>query len=156
MTGVADSVIDAINKGNHQFIMCNFAAPDMVGHTGVYDAAVVACTACDREIGRIADACKQHGYHLIITADHGNAEEMLDAEGKPKTSHTTNYIPFIVQVAPGESRQVKFIPQVETARSQHGQCCGGLSDVAPSVLALMGLPIPAEMTGHSLLEAKSA
>lgn len=157
MKGVADSVIDALNKGVHQFVMCNFAAPDMVGHTGVYDAAVKACTACDVEIGRIAEAAALHGYHLIVTADHGNAEEMLDAEGKPKTSHTTNLIPFILQLASGDSRDIQFIPEVQQSINQSTKsCCGGLSDVAPSVLELMGLPIPAEMTGHSLVTAKSS
>ena len=147
--GVGDSVIAAIHKGGYAFVMCNFAAPDMVGHTGVYDAAVVACTACDVQIGRIAQACKEKGYTLVVTADHGNAEEMEDEQGKPKTSHTTNLIPLLIH--PKEGVKVEWTEAVEKGRKGEAPV-GGLSDVAPTVLTLMGLDIPKEMTGKSLVK----
>lgn len=96
---VADAIVDTIknnNTHNYKFIMCNFAAPDMVGHTGVYDAAVQACTVCDEVIGQLYQACQENGWTLVVTADHGNAEEMIDENGKPKTSHTTNLIPVLI------------------------------------------------------------
>ena len=147
--GVGDSVVEAVRKGDYAFIMCNFAAPDMVGHTGVFDAAVKACTACDVQIGRIAEACGEAGYTLIVTADHGNAEEMEDEDGKPKTSHTTNLIPFIIQ--PKRGVDVRWTNAVEKAKGGTAPV-GGLSDVAPTVLTLMGLDIPKEMTGKPLVQ----
>jgi len=109
----------------------------MVGHTGVYDAAVTAVAATDKAIGTVFEACKQHGYVLFITADHGNAEEMLNEEGKPKTAHTVNKVPLVMANAPeGWSLDGKG---------------GVLGDVAPTLLAVMGLPQPADMTGRSLL-----
>lgn len=109
----------------------------MVGHTGVYDAAVKAVTATDEAIGVVYEACKKHGYVLFITADHGNAEEMLTEEGTPKTSHTTNKVPFIMANAPkGWSLKKED---------------GVLGDVAPTVLACMGLGQAEDMTGASLL-----
>ena len=147
--GVGDSVVAAVRQRQYAFIMCNFAAPDMVGHTGVFDAAVKACSACDVQIGRIAEACKAEGYTLVVTADHGNAEEMEDAEGKPKTSHTTNYIPFLIQ--PKEGAQVKWVDQVDKGKDGEA-AVGGLSDVAPTILTLMGVEVPKEMTGKSLVQ----
>ena len=139
--GVADSVIEALRKKHYDFVMCNFAPPDMVGHTGVMDAAVIACTATDKAIGRIYDACVEHGYVLVVTSDHGNCEEMLDEEGNPKTSHSTNDVPLFVQNIPSSSPS--FVLEREY---------GGLSDVAPTILDLMGLEIPKEMTGKSMIK----
>lgn len=136
---VAEKLAERIAEGKYEFLMNNFAPPDMVGHTGVYDAAVEAVGATDKAIGLVAEACKKHGYILFITADHGNAEEMLTEEGTPKTSHTTNKVPFIMTNAPkGYSL------------TQAGEP-GVLGDVAPTVLAAMGLPQPEDMTGRSLL-----
>jgi 2,3-bisphosphoglycerate-independent phosphoglycerate mutase len=135
--GVAEKMAERIAEGKHEFIMNNFAPPDMVGHTGVYDAAVIACAETDKAIGVVYEACKKHGYTLFITADHGNAEEMLTEEKTPKTSHTTNKVPFVMANAP-EGCSLK-------------RTDGVLGDVAPTILALMGLEQPKEMSGTSLL-----
>lgn len=97
-------MIETISKGEHPFVMCNFAPPDMVGHTGIYEAAVKACEATgkatcessrnivciDIAIGRIEEACKKHGYVMYVTSDHGNAEKMYDSVGGKHTAHTCN------------------------------------------------------------------
>lgn len=136
--GVADQVVRRLGEGRFPFVMNNFAPPDMVGHTGVYDAAIVGCAATDKAISKILDACRKEGYILFITSDHGNAEEMKMADGSPKTSHTTNKVPFIMANAP-EGWSLNATEE------------GVLGDVAPTVLAAMGLPQPGEMTGKSLL-----
>lgn len=135
--GVANQVVKRLGDHKFPFVMNNFAPPDMVGHTGVYEAAIVGVEATDKAIGKIYEACKKEGYILFITADHGNAEEMKFPDGKPKTSHTTNKVPLIMANAP-EGWSLK----------QEG---GVLGDVAPTILAAMGLPQPDEMTGESLL-----
>ncbi|KAK5661749.1 hypothetical protein OQA88_9850 [Cercophora sp. LCS_1] len=135
--GVADQVVKRLGEQKFPFVMNNFAPPDMVGHTGVYEAAIVGCAATDKAIGKILEGCKKQGYILFITADHGNAEEMKFPDGKPKTSHTTNKVPFIMANAP-EGWSLK----------NDG---GVLGDVAPTLLTAMGLPVPEEMTGESLL-----
>ncbi|KAK7422079.1 hypothetical protein QQX98_001821 [Neonectria punicea] len=136
--GVATQVCKRLTEQKFPFVMNNFAPPDMVGHTGVYEAAIVGCETTDKAIGKILEACKAEGYILFITSDHGNAEEMKFPDGKPKTSHTTNKVPFIMANAPeGWSLQKKD---------------GVLGDVAPTILAAMGLPQPEEMTGKSLLK----
>lgn len=135
--GVADKLCERIAEGKYDFLMNNFAPPDMVGHTGKYEAAIKGCEATDAAIGQVYEACKKHGYVLFVTSDHGNAEEMLTEEGTPKTSHTTNKVPFVMANAPA------------------GWCLkkteGVLGDVAPTVLDVMGLGQPKEMTGSSLL-----
>ncbi|KAK3321556.1 BPG-independent [Apodospora peruviana] len=135
--GVADQVVKRLGEQEFPFVMNNFAPPDMVGHTGVYEAAIIGCEATDKAIGKILEGCKKEGYILFITSDHGNAEEMKFPDGKPKTSHTTNKVPFIMANAP-EGWSLKKED-------------GVLGDVAPTVLAAMGLPQPEEMTGKSLL-----
>ncbi|KAI0594235.1 BPG-independent [Biscogniauxia sp. FL1348] len=135
--GVAKQVCKRLAEQQFPFVMNNFAPPDMVGHTGVYEAAIVGVEATDRAIGLIREACKKEGYILFITADHGNAEEMKFPDGKPKTSHTTNKVPFIMDNAPAGWSLKKDD--------------GVLGDVAPTVLTAMGLPVPDAMTGHSLL-----
>ncbi|EIW67937.1 hypothetical protein TREMEDRAFT_72064 [Tremella mesenterica DSM 1558] len=136
--GVADKVAEVIKTGEYEFVMCNFAPPDMVGHTGVYEAAVEAIGATDKAVKTVYDACEEAGYVLCITADHGNAEQMLDPEtGNPHTAHTTNHVPFIVT---GDKGSLEVSPEP-----------GALADVAPTVLAILGLPQPEEMTGRSLL-----
>ncbi|KIV96154.1 2,3-bisphosphoglycerate-independent phosphoglycerate mutase, variant [Exophiala mesophila] len=137
---VADKLSERISTGKYEFLMNNFAPPDMVGHTGVYEAAIKGVAATDAAIGTVYDACKKEGYILFITADHGNAEEMLNEEGKPKTSHTTNKVPFVMANA----------PQGWSLKKQDGV----LGDVAPTILAAMGLDQPEEMGGTSLLIKK--
>jgi len=145
---VGDSVIEAMSKGDeYPFVMCNLAAPDMVGHTGMYEPAVIACTVCDEVIGKVYEACQKYGYTLVVTADHGNAEEMEDEEGNPKTSHTTNLIPFIV----ASGSDLQFEDYVKDAE-QKGKPSGGLSNVAPTILTIMGLDVPKEMTAKSLVK----
>jgi len=134
---VAKRMAERIADGKYGFVMNNFAPPDMVGHTGVYDAAVIACGETDAAIGVVYEACKKHGYTLFVTSDHGNAEEMLTEEKTPKTSHTTNKVPFVMANAP----QGWSLKKTD----------GVLGDVAPTVLEAMGISQPEAMTGHSLL-----
>lgn len=134
--GVADAVTQAVRDDKFDFIVCNFANPDMVGHTGKYEPAVIACTATDKGIGQIKAACEEKGYTLLVTADHGNAEQMFDSSGGPFTAHTTNRVPFCMTASK------KFTNPTHNA---------ALGDVAPTVLALMGIPQPSDMTGKSLL-----
>ncbi|KAI1172059.1 metalloenzyme [Nemania sp. FL0916] len=136
--GVAKQVVKRLSEKQFPFVMNNFAPPDMVGHSGVYEAALIACEVTDKGIGMIRDACKKEGYILFVTSDHGNAEEMKTDKGKPKTSHTLNKVPFIMDNAP-EGWSLK---QTEDA---------ALRDVAPTILTAMGLPLPADMTGQNLL-----
>jgi 2,3-bisphosphoglycerate-independent phosphoglycerate mutase len=135
---VCDNVLSAIANPEYQFILVNFANPDMVGHTGVIEAATKACKVVDECVGKIADACKKNGIVMLLTADHGNSETMVDeTTGKPQTAHTTNEVPFVLINAPegAELRQT-----------------GALCDVAPTVLELLNIKQPAEMTGKSLIK----
>ncbi len=132
---VADHLVDAIASG-HDLIVVNFANPDMVGHTGILSAAILACEAVDAGLGRALDALEKAGGAMIVTADHGNCELMVDpVTGGPHTSHTTNPVPVILVGGP------------PGARLRDGR----LADLAPTLLALMGLPQPPEMTGQSLI-----
>jgi 2,3-bisphosphoglycerate-independent phosphoglycerate mutase len=133
---VTDVVVDQIKARHHDLIVVNLANADMVGHTGKHDITVQAIGFLDTCLGRIADAAEQNGYAFLMTADHGNAERNIDAESqKPLTAHTTNPVPFLV---------------CYTSKHQL-QAGGGLQDVAPTVLDIMGLDQPASMTGTSLL-----
>ncbi len=135
---LTDKAVAAIQSGTYDLIVLNFANPDMVGHTGSLSAAIRAVEAVDHGLGRIADAVAAAGGALLVTADHGNCELMRDpATGGPHTAHTTNPVPVML--------------------AGHGGALedGRLADLAPTLLALMGLPQPAEMTGHSLLEDSS-
>ncbi|KAI8056166.1 metalloenzyme [Syncephalis plumigaleata] len=134
---VGDKVAETVASGKYPFVMCNFAPPDMVGHTGQYDKAILGVEATDKAIGVIFEACQAHGYTLFVTADHGNAEKMIGDNGQPHTAHTTSPVPFVMT-----SKEHKFVPN----------CNGALCDVAPTLLQVMGLPIPEAMTGQSLLE----
>jgi 2,3-bisphosphoglycerate-independent phosphoglycerate mutase len=135
---VTDGVVAGIASGDYGFVLVNFANPDMVGHTGMLDPAIHAVETVDRCIGRIWAACKARGAAMVITADHGNCETMWDEETNgPHTAHTTNPVPFIVAD--------------EDARGKKIREGGRLCDVAPTVLSLMGLPIPKEMEGKPLL-----
>lgn len=139
--GVGEAVVAGITGGQYAFIIVNFANPDMVGHTGVIPAAVAAVEAVDAQLGRIVDAGLAAGGVILVTADHGNAdEELVPGTDKPMTAHTTNPVPFIA-VAPDGS-------PVRTATLAAG---GRLADVAPTVLKLLGIASPAEMTGEPLV-----
>ena len=133
---VSDRLVQAIGEG-FDLIVVNFANPDMVGHTGVLEAAIKACEAVDQGLGRAVEALRKVGGAMIVTADHGNCEQMWDpVTNGPHTAHTLNPVPVILFGGP------------EGARLREG---GRLADLAPTVLALMGLPQPKEMTGASLL-----
>ena len=135
---VCEKVLGAIEDPQYGFILVNFANPDMVGHTGVIEAATKACHVVDECVGKIADACKKHDITMILTADHGNSEVMVNAEtGKPQTAHTTNEVPFVI------------INGDDNIELKEG---GALCNVAPTVLQLMGIKKPAEMDCDSLIK----
>ena len=154
---VGDKVAERVKEGHAPFIMCNFAPPDMVGHTGVYEAAVKACGATDEAIGVIAAACKANGYTLFVTADHGNAEKMLDLSADPPTphtAHTCNPVPFTMVLPENyKGEKPKFIAPTLSDKADV-PVSGSLCDVAPTILAWMGLDLPAEMDGQILLVTK--
>ncbi|KDR80714.1 hypothetical protein GALMADRAFT_222317 [Galerina marginata CBS 339.88] len=146
--GVADKVAEVLKEGTEDFVMCNFAPPDMVGHTGIYDAAVEAVSATDKAVGTILEAAQKHNYVLLVTADHGNAEQMRDPEtGNPHTAHTTNPVPFLLV-----GKGLKF-KEWKKGEKKEGEVLDepAICDVAPTILDIMGLPVPEEMTGRSLL-----
>lgn len=135
---VCDNVINAVNNPDYGFILVNFANPDMVGHTGVLDAAVKACKTVDECVGKIADECKKNNIIMLLTADHGNSEVMVNSEtGKPQTAHTTNEVPFVLINAP---ENIELKPE------------GALCNIAPTVLDLMNIQIPGEMSCGSLIK----
>ncbi len=135
---VTDEVVKRIRSGKYDVIILNYANCDMVGHTGVFEAAVKAVEAVDTCLGRTLAAIEEMGGRAFVTADHGNADMMTDEEGNPFTAHTTNPVPFI---AVGFPEGTKLLP--------HG---GRLADIAPTMLQALGLPQSAEMTGRSMLE----
>ena len=133
---LTDRLVAAIRSGRFDAIICNYANGDMVGHTGNFAAAVKAVEAVDQCLGRIVEAVRETGADLLVTADHGNAEQMLDPEtGQPLTSHTTGPVPLVYQGV----ADLEFTSE------------GSLCDIAPTMLSLLGLPIPPEMTGKILL-----
>jgi 2,3-bisphosphoglycerate-independent phosphoglycerate mutase len=132
---VTDRLVQAIESGVYDMVICNFANPDMVGHTGIFEAAVQAIETIDGCLGRVVAALERVGGEALITADHGNAEQMLDrVAGQPHTAHTNNLVPLIYVGRPA---------------ALEGR--GALCDIAPSLLRLLGLPQPAEMTGRPLV-----
>ena len=133
---VTDKLVAAIESSKYDVIILNFANCDMVGHTGVFEAAVKAVEAVDTCVGRVTDAVAAQGGVTLITADHGNADRMVDDDGSPFTAHTTNPVPFCVVGYDCKLREG-----------------GHLADIAPTMLQILGLPQPAEMTGKSLIEA---
>ena len=136
---VGETVTTNLKKGQYDLFIVNFANGDMVGHTGNLKETVTACEAVDQIVGQIVEAAANAHGHVVITADHGNAEQMLNPKtGDIDTSHTTNPVPFVILSA-------------DPAFAQPLRSGGGLSDVAPTILSMMGLPLPAEMTGTSLL-----
>ncbi len=131
---VCDAVVEQIRAGKYDMVILNFANCDMVGHTGVFDAAVKAVEAVDTCVGRVVEATLAMGGVALITADHGNADKMYEEDGSPFTAHTTNPVPFCIVGHP--------------CRLREG---GRLADISPTMLELMGIPQPAEMDGVSLI-----
>jgi 2,3-bisphosphoglycerate-independent phosphoglycerate mutase len=133
---VTDRLVEAIESDKYDLIVCNYANPDMVGHTGIMQAAIKAVDTIDECLGRLIGAIQKSGGLMLLTADHGNIELMKDPQtGEPFTAHTTFDVPVVVYGAP---RGIKLED-------------GRLADIAPTILALMGLEQPQAMTGHSLL-----
>ena len=131
---VADKLVVALGEQKYDFICLNFANGDMVGHTGIYEAIEKAVKAVDSCVEKVVTAAKENGYEVVMIADHGNADNAINADGTPNTAHSLNPVPVVVV----SDRVVK----VEN---------GILADVAPTVLELMGVEQPKEMTGHSLI-----
>jgi 2,3-bisphosphoglycerate-independent phosphoglycerate mutase len=132
---VTDQAVQRIESGEYDVIVLNFANCDMVGHTGIYEAARLAVETVDECVSRVVDATAKLGGISIITADHGNAEQMVGDDGQPFTAHTTNLVPFIIIGADVKLRS------------------GRLADIAPTMLDLMGLSKPLEMTGETLIQS---
>ena len=132
---VTEKLVPAIKSGKYDMIILNFANCDMVGHTGIFDAAVKAVEAVDDCVGKVVDAITEMGGVALITADHGNADKMVDTDGSPFTAHTTNPVPFCV---------IGYDCQLREG--------GRLADIAPTMLQIMGLEQPAEMDGTSLIK----
>jgi 2,3-bisphosphoglycerate-independent phosphoglycerate mutase len=133
---VTDTLLTEWMSGAYDFVVCNLANLDMVGHTGIIPAAVSACEAVDACVGRIVEAVKARKGRLIMTADHGNAEEMLTPDNHPQTAHSKNPVALILV---DETTSCTLRP-------------GKLGDIAPTILSLWGLPVPEEMTGQNLAE----
>ena len=133
---VKDKLVESIRANKYDFIVVNFANGDMVGHTGVYSAIEKAVTAVDSCVKDVVTAANETGYETIIIADHGNADHAVNEDGTPNTAHSLNPVPFI------------YITENKNAKVQNGI----LADVAPSILHIMGLEQPKEMTGKNLIE----
>ncbi|MFN8692616.1 MAG: alkaline phosphatase family protein, partial [Cyclobacteriaceae bacterium] len=134
---IRDKIIPELEKKEADFICLNFANPDMVGHTGVFSAAVKACETVDQCNEAVTEAARQNGYSVIIIADHGNADIMINEDGTPNTAHTTNLVPCILV----------------DDQYQGPWKNGKLGDLAPTILGLMGIAVPKEMTGEQLTRA---
>ena len=131
-----DAIIPELEKGEVDFVCLNFANADMVGHTGVFEAAVAACEAVDTCVGDVVSTAISHGYDVLLTADHGNSDLIINEDGSPNTAHTTNPVPLFYISSDPHSTHLKP---------------GKLGDLAPTLLTLMGLDIPEAMTGEVLL-----
>ena len=131
---VAEALMADLKTEKHQMVILNFANGDMVGHTGVYDAICKAVKTIDELTGKVVAVAREHGYSVLITADHGNADNAVNPDGSPNTAHSLNKVQFVVV-----DDDVKSVKD------------GRLADIAPTMLALMGIPQPAEMTGESLI-----
>ena len=131
---IFQTLMDRLKKGEADFVCLNFANGDMVGHTGVMEAAIKACEAVDICVKDVVTTALQHGYTTLIIADHGNCETMINPDGTPNTAHTTNPVPFIV--VDKENIPVKN---------------GVLGDIAPTILKLMGIQKPTVMTDNELI-----
>ena len=137
---VTEKVVAALETEKYDFVCLNFANSDMVGHTGVYPAIIKAVETVDQSVGQVIEAARAHGYSVFLTADHGNSEEMIDLEsGLVKTSHTLNPVELIYVAKDSAGKEL-----LER---------GKLSDIAPTVLYLLGLEIPKEMTADVLIKS---
>lgn len=134
---VAEKVMDALRSEKYNLIVLNFANGDMVGHTGIYEAICQAVKIIDILAGQVVTVAQEHDYSVLITADHGNADNAVNEDGSPNTAHSLNRVPFIVV-----DKEVKKVQN------------GILADIAPTILDIMGIPAPEEMTGHSLISLK--
>ena len=132
---VKDKLVEALKTDKYDWIVVNFANADMVGHTGVYTAIGTAVQTIDQCLNEVVETAKTMGYETIITADHGNADHAINADGTPNTAHSTNPVPFI------------YVTENSNATVQNG----ALADVAPTILHIMGLQQPKEMTGQCLI-----
>lgn len=132
-----DAIIPELKKGEVDFVCLNFANADMVGHTGVFEAAVQACETVDSCVGDVVDAAINHGYDVLLTADHGNSDYLINEDGSPNTAHTTNPVPLFYISKSAAFTKIK---------------AGKLGDIAPTILTIMGLEIPQAMSGNILLE----
>lgn len=133
---IRDKIIPELEKKEADFICLNFANPDMVGHTGVFEAAVKACETVDQCNQAVTEAAKKNGYDVIIIADHGNADMMINDDGTPNTAHTTSLVPCIL------------VDDQYKGKIKNGK----LGDLAPTILTLIGVPVPSEMTGNILVD----
>ncbi|WP_375560501.1 2,3-bisphosphoglycerate-independent phosphoglycerate mutase [Bernardetia sp. OM2101] len=133
-----DKVIDDLNQNKPDFVCLNFANPDMVGHTGVFEAAIKACETVDVCAKEVSETALKNGYQVIIIADHGNADKMKNEDGTPNTAHTTNAVPM-------------FLLSNDTTKNNYSLKNGKLGDIAPTILSLMNVEIPKEMTGEILV-----
>jgi 2,3-bisphosphoglycerate-independent phosphoglycerate mutase len=133
---VTEELISRMETGKYNLIVLNFANMDMVGHTGILDAAIKACEAVDQCVEKIVAQVKTMGGVALVTADHGNSEKMIDDRGQPHTTHTLNPVPFIL---------------VDDTRRDAVLNAGSLGDIAPTILEIMGIEKPEQMTGRSLL-----
>ncbi len=131
---VAEKLLDVLKKKSEDLIILNFANGDMVGHTGVYDAICKAVKCIDTLVGKVVEVAQQNGYSILITADHGNADCAINEDGTPNTQHSLNPVPFIVV-----DNDIKSVKN------------GRLSDIAPTILKMMGIKAPKEMTGNPLI-----
>ncbi|HRT40043.1 MAG TPA: 2,3-bisphosphoglycerate-independent phosphoglycerate mutase [Candidatus Woesebacteria bacterium] len=137
---IAQAAVKAINSDQYHLIVINFNNPDIIGHTGNIPAAVIGIEECDKGLALLVEAVKtKHGL-LIVSADHGNAESMLTSDGQPETQHSANNVPFII---------VNDDPQYKNIKLKSG---GALKDVTPTILEILGIPQPTEMTGKSLIK----
>ena len=132
---VKDKLVEAINTQKFDFIACNFANGDMVGHTGIYEAIVKAVQTIDICLNDVVEAAKTNGYEVLITADHGNADNAVNENGTPNTAHSLNPVPFV------------YVSDNKGAKVENGS----LADIAPTILHIMGIKAPADMTGKDLI-----
>ncbi len=133
--GITDAIVAEITKEEVDFVCLNFANADMVGHTGFFNAVIKAVETVDRCVERVVTTGLQHGYTIFLTADHGNADFMINEDGSPNTAHSLNPVPFFII-------DKEFKGQLKP---------GKLGDLAPTILTMMKLPVPKEMTGVILI-----
>jgi 2,3-bisphosphoglycerate-independent phosphoglycerate mutase len=134
--GVTDAIVPEIEKGEASFICLNFANADMVGHTGIWEAVIKAVETVDNCVERVVTAALKSGYTIFLTADHGNADYLINEDGTPNTAHSLNLVPFFI------------IDKEWRGKVREGK----LGDLAPTILKMMEVPIPGEMTGNILID----